>query len=91
MNHLVDHGDRFMEPPKFEEALDELKGIVSKLEGGDLPLEEALSLFEKGIELTKLCNRKLDEAEKRVEILLKDEKGELQVEAFEPSLNEETS
>ncbi len=79
-----------MEPPKFEEAIDELKGIVSKLEGGDLPLEEALSLFEKGIGLTRYCNRKLDEAEKRVEILLRDEKGELQVEPFEPSLDEET-
>ena len=79
-----------MEPPKFEEAIDELKGIVSKLEGGDLPLEEALSLFEKGIWLTRYCNRKLDEAEKRVEILLRNEKGELRVEPFEPSLNEET-
>ncbi len=78
-----------MEPPKFEQAIDHLKEIVSKLEGGDLPLEEALSLFEKGIELTKYCNQKLDEAEKRVEILLKDEKGDLRTEPFEHSPDEE--
>ncbi len=78
-----------MEPPKFEQAIVDLKGIVSKLEGGDLPLEEALSLFEKGIELTKYCNQKLDEAEKRVEILLKDEKGDLRTEPFEHSPDEE--
>ena len=78
-----------MEPPKFEQAIVDLKGIVSKLEGGDLPLEDALSLFEKGIELTKYCNQKLDEAEKKVEILLKDEKGDLRTEPFEHSPDEE--
>jgi exodeoxyribonuclease VII small subunit len=78
-----------MEPPKFEQAIDHLKEIVSKLEGGDLPLEEALSLFEKGIGLTKYCNQKLDEAEKKVEILLKNEKGDLRIEPFEHSPDEE--
>lgn len=78
-----------MEPPKFEEAIVDLKGIVSKLEGGDLSLEEALSLFEKGIGLTKYCNQKLDAAEKKVEILLKDEKGDLRTEPFEHSPDEE--
>lgn len=78
-----------MEPPKFEQAIVDLKGIVSKLEGGDLPLEDALSLFEKGIELTKYCNQKLDAAEKKVEILLKDEKGDLRTEPFEHSPDEE--
>lgn len=78
-----------MKPPKFEQAIDHLKEIVSKLEGGDLPLEEALSLFEKGIGLTKYCNQKLDEAEKKVEILLKNEKGDLRIEPFEHSPDEE--
>ena len=79
-----------MGTPKFEEAIDDLKAIVSKLEGGDLPLEESLSLFEKGIELTRYCNQKLDEAEKRVDILLRDEKGDLRVEPFEHAPDEET-
>ena len=78
-----------MEPPKFEQAIVDLKGIVSKLEGGDLPLEDALSLFEKGVELTKYCNQKHDAAEKKVEILLKDEKGDLRTEPFEHSPDEE--
>jgi len=80
-----------MEPLKFEKAIEELKGIVSRLEGGNLPLEEALSLFEKGVQLTKYCNQKLDEAEKKVEILLRDAEGNLSVEPFEPSLKEESS
>jgi exodeoxyribonuclease VII small subunit len=79
-----------MEPLEFEKAIEELKGIVSKLEGGNLPLEEALSLFEKGIKLSKYCNQKLDEAEKKVEILLRDENGKLSIEPFEPSLKEES-
>lgn len=80
-----------MEPLKFEKAMEELKGIVSQLEGGNLPLEEALSLFERGVQLTRYCNRKLDEAEKKVEILLRDEGGNISIEPFEPSLKEESS
>lgn len=67
----------------FEEALEELEKIVQRLEDAELPLDEALSLFEEGIKLSRFCSKKLDEAEKKVEILLKDENGNLHQEPFE--------
>jgi exodeoxyribonuclease VII small subunit len=57
--------------PTFEERLDELERIVKALEKGDLPLEQSLNLFESGMHLGSECKRELDEAETRVEILLK--------------------
>ncbi len=76
-----------MEMPreKFEDALDKLEKIVSKLEEGDLPLEESLRLFEEGIRLSRFCNQKLDEAEKKVEILSKGKDGILRTRPFDPS------
>ena len=70
---------------RFEDALSKLEKIVSKLEEGDIPLEESLKLFEEGIRLSKFCNQKLDEAEKRVEILLKNKQGDLKPHPFDPS------
>ncbi|MBM4338574.1 MAG: exodeoxyribonuclease VII small subunit [Deltaproteobacteria bacterium] len=70
---------------KFEDALQKLEKIVSQLEEGDISLEESLKLFEEGIRLSRFCGQKLDEAEKRVEILLKDKDGELIREPFDPS------
>ena len=55
---------------KFEESLKKLEDIVSQLEQGDLTLEESLKLFEEGIKLSRLCSRQLEEAEKKVEMLL---------------------
>jgi exodeoxyribonuclease VII small subunit len=72
---------------KFEEALKKLEKIVSKLEEGDIPLEESLKLFEEGIRLSRFCNEKLDEAEKRVEILLKGKNGILKAQPFDPAIN----
>jgi exodeoxyribonuclease VII small subunit len=72
---------------KFEDALDKLEKIVSQLEEGDISLEESLKLFEEGIRLSRFCNQKLDEAEKRVEILLKGKDGALETEPFDPSGN----
>lgn len=60
-----------MEEVQFEEALKQLEAIVSRLEIGDLPLEEALSIFEEGVRLTKLCAVRLSEAEQRVNILVR--------------------
>ena len=60
-----------MDEVRFEEALKQLEAIVSRLELGDLPLEEALSIFEEGIRLTKLCSQRLNEAERRVNILVR--------------------
>lgn len=62
--------------PTFEEALQQLEQIVQKLEKGELPLEESLKLYEDGIRLSRLCHGKLEEAEGRIEMLLKDARGE---------------
>jgi exodeoxyribonuclease VII small subunit len=74
-----------MAKERFEDALNKLEKIVSKLEERDVPLEESLKLFEEGIRLSRLCHQKLDEAEKRVEILLKGKEGILEPQPFEPS------
>jgi exodeoxyribonuclease VII small subunit len=73
----------------FEEALQELEEIVNRLEQGDLPLEEALTLFEEGVRLSRSCHTKLDEAQKRVEIVLKDETGKLTSQPFEQAEDNE--
>lgn len=57
--------------PTFESRLSELEAVVKELENGDLPLERALALFEKGTELSAACRKQLDEAETRVEQLVK--------------------
>ena len=66
----------------FEGALKRLEQIVEALESGDLPLEKALKKFEEGVQLSTLCTRQLDETEKRVEILLKNETGDRVAEPF---------
>jgi exodeoxyribonuclease VII small subunit len=71
-------------PPSFEAALKRLEEIVRKLESGDLPLDGALDLFEEGIRLSRFCNTTLERAERRVEILLKDDSGQLRAAPFEP-------
>jgi exodeoxyribonuclease VII small subunit len=67
-----------MEYQDFESAMKGLEEIVSRLEAGDLPLEQALALFEEGVQISRFCNSKLDAAERRVEILLKSERGALE-------------
>jgi exodeoxyribonuclease VII small subunit len=57
--------------PNFEKGLAELEGVVKELESGDLPLEKALELFEKGIALSAACRKQLVEAETRVELLVR--------------------
>jgi exodeoxyribonuclease VII small subunit len=69
------------EEPTFELALAQLEQIVQKLERGELPLEESLRLYEEGIRLSRLCHGKLEEAEGRIEVLLKDARGEPVVDA----------
>ncbi len=71
---------------KFEEGLGDLEGIVSRLESADLPLEEALALFEKGIGLVRALSKQLDEVEKKLEVLTKNAAGETELrEMEEPS------
>jgi exodeoxyribonuclease VII small subunit len=67
---------------KFEEALQKLEAIVAKMEEGDLPLEEALKAFEEGVKLAKFCTGKLDEAERKVEKLIRDQGGRIQTTPF---------
>jgi exodeoxyribonuclease VII small subunit len=67
-------------PPQvesFEAALKQLEEIVQRLERGELPLEESLKLYEDGIRLSRLCHAKLEEAEGKIELLMKDAKGDL--------------
>ena len=64
------------EEPTFELALQQLEQIVQKLEKGELPLEDSLKLYEQGIRLSRLCHGKLEEAEGRIEVLMKDARGE---------------
>ncbi len=59
----------------FEAAISELDTIVKRLEEGDLPLEKSLELYERGVQLSRFCHARLEEAERRIELL--DERGEL--------------
>jgi exodeoxyribonuclease VII small subunit len=59
----------------FEASLQELEKIVRRLENGDLALEESLKLFEDGVKLSRECQERLNQAERRIEVLLKDEDG----------------
>jgi len=67
----------------FEFCLDELEKIVKELEAGDLPLERSLELFERGMALSETCRKQLDNAETRVETLIRKE-GKIQPEPFRP-------
>ena len=68
----------------FEDSLKKLEEITNKMGEQSLPLEESLKLFEEGMELSTICNKKLDEAEKKINIVLKNCDGNLIEEDFEP-------
>ncbi len=72
-----------MKELSFEKALEELEKIVAQLEEGGLALNESLSLFERGVKLARFLREELEKAEKKIEILLKDEKGEMKKEPFQ--------
>jgi exodeoxyribonuclease VII small subunit len=69
----------------FETAIERLEGIVRDMEGEKLPLEELLSLYEEGTKLVRVCQDKLDAAEKRIEIITRNSAGEPQLKEFEPA------
>ena len=73
----------------FESALAELESVVEQLESGDLSLEDSLAVFEKGVGLVKYCNQKLTEVEEKVELLLKDNKGRLQLKRLNSLVGDE--
>jgi exodeoxyribonuclease VII small subunit len=64
---------------RFESALEELEQIVEQLESGELTLEDSLSAFEKGVGLVRFCNQKLNEVEKKIEMLVRDKEGKLEL------------
>jgi exodeoxyribonuclease VII small subunit len=68
---------------RFEDGLAELEGIVQRLEKGELPLEDSLAAFERGIALVRLLAQRLTEVEQRVEVLLKSEAGKLLLRSVE--------
>lgn len=69
---------------RFEEALDRFEQIVHRLEEGNLSLDESLNLFEQGVKLSKICSQRLNEAQRRIEVLTKDEDGDLVPKPFLP-------
>ncbi len=71
-----------MAEKNFEKTIEELEAVVAKLEKGDLPLDEMLASFEKGVALSKECSAYLDEAEKKVNILVGSPDGEMNKEPF---------
>lgn len=74
---------------KFEQAMARLETIVGELEKGDLPLDESLKIFEEGISLSKTCLKMLEDAERKVEILVQEKDGRRRLQAF--SLQDEDS
>lgn len=78
------------EPASFETALKELEGIVKRLESGEAKLEESLGLFERGIILSRYCSKKLEEAERKIELLVKDVRGEYNGVPFEQENDEKS-
>ncbi|MGO4107365.1 exodeoxyribonuclease VII small subunit [Paenibacillus sp. YAF4_2] len=71
----------------FEEAMEQLEKIVERLESGDVPLETAIELFQEGMKLSQLCGGKLEQVERKIELLIETEQG-FQKKAFAP-MNEE--
>ena len=74
---------------KFEDAIKKLEGIVERMEKGDLALNESLKMFEEGVKLTRFCSQELQKAEKKVELLTRDAKGELVAVPFEEEEGEQ--
>jgi exodeoxyribonuclease VII small subunit len=71
-------------PKNFESSLEELERIVRELEQGELTLEKSLELFEHGVKLSRECQERLNQAERRIEILMRDNQGRAAVRPFDP-------
>ncbi len=77
-----------MDYKDFENALGRLEAIVGELEKGELALENAINLFEEGMKISRFCSGKLDEAERKVEILLRNERGQFEERPYEEPISE---
>ena len=71
-------------PKTFESSLEELERIVRDLEQGELPLEKSLEMFEQGVKLSRECQERLNQAERRIEVLMRDTQGRSTVRPFDP-------
>ena len=81
-----------MAETKFEDALKKLEKIVGDLEKGDLSLDEALKKYQEGIELSRLCSQRLENAKKKIDVLVKNKKGEFELKPLdETKINEATT
>ena len=74
---------------KFEEALKKLEKIVTELEKGELSLDEALKKYQEGIELSRACSQRLDNAKKKIDLLVKNKKGEFELKPLDETKTEE--
>jgi len=72
----------------FEESLTELEAIIAELEGGDLPLDTMIARYETGVRALEACRKVLDDAEKRIELLVKDKDGKPKTEPFQSAQDE---
>jgi exodeoxyribonuclease VII small subunit len=75
VNGLKHDADEAKETLSFEQIIEQLSAVVGQLEEGELPLEQALATFEQGVALSRMGSKRLDEAERRVELLLRDSQG----------------
>lgn len=75
---------------KFEDAMKKLEKIVDDLEQGDLTLDEALKKYQEGIELSRACNQRLENAKKKIEVLVKNKKGDFEIKPLDEKQIEET-
>ena len=73
---------------KFEEALKKLEKIVEDLEQGDISLDEALKKYQEGIELSRVCAQRLDQAKKKIDVLVKNKKGEFELKPLDEGKDE---
>jgi len=78
-------------PESFEKNIERLDAIVRQLEDADLPLEKALQIYEEGMKLSEVCQKQLQEAEGRIQVLMKRAGGKVVAEPFEPEENETES
>lgn len=84
----MSQSSRAAKPETFEKNIERLDAIVRQLEDADLPLEKALQIYEEGMKLSEVCQKQLQEAEGRIQVLMKRAGGKIVAEPFEPEENE---
>jgi exodeoxyribonuclease VII small subunit len=88
-NFISQRRSKEMAEIKFEEALKKLEKIVEDLENGDLSLDEALKKYQEGVELSRICTQRLENAKKKIDLLVKNKKGEFELKPLDETKAEE--